>query len=86
MARLSPLFSPRKVGVDMNVSGAWRGLGVFDLDKCDIDAVLDAAETLVTNQTGTGKLRITLPDSTKLPLMYWDQRTGIWEETRHAQG
>jgi hypothetical protein len=76
----------RKVSLDMNTSGAWRGLGVFDLDKCDLDGVLDAAETLVSNQTTTGKLRVTLADSCKLPLMYWDQKTGRWEESRHAQG
>jgi hypothetical protein len=70
----------------MNVSGSWRSLGCFDLDVCDIDAVLDAAEALVINhkgRPGVGKLRITLSDGTKLPLMYWSQTTG-WEESRHV--
>lgn len=78
----------RKVGVDMNLSGAWRSLGTFDLDKADIDAVLDAAETLVVNQANgtTGKLRVT--DAQQMPpmvLMYWSKAKG-WEESRHVAG
>lgn len=71
----------------MNLSGGWRALGVFDLDQCDIDSVLDAAETLVVNQSSgakTGKLRITDDMQPHKPvLMYWDQTNG-WKEARHA--
>lgn len=78
----------RKVGVDMNLSGAWRSLGTFDLDKADIDAVLDAAETIVLNQTNgaTGKLRTT--DAAQTPpmvLQYWTRDKG-WEDSRHVAG
>lgn len=78
----------RKVGVDMNLSGAWRSLGTFDLDKADIDAVLDAAETLVLNQAHgtTGKLRVT--DAAQMPpmvLQYWSKAKG-WEDSRHVAG
>lgn len=86
------ITSTRLVGVDMNLAGAWRSLGVFNLDKCDIDAVLDSAELLVVNQAGAtdtgkvvGKLRIT--DASlgyKPPLMYWSYEDG-WEVTHHAR-
>lgn len=76
----------RLVGVDMNLSGAWRSLGTFNLDKADIDAVLDGAEAIVVNQAnGTGgKLRIVdAADERKPVLMYWSQAKS-WEEARHA--
>lgn len=82
-----PAIEPRRVCLDMNISGAWRSLGVFDLDVCDSDAVLDAAETLVINnagQAGKGKLRITLVEQPKTVLMYWSQDAG-WQESRHAR-
>jgi len=89
MGKVSTLKSPtRKVGVDMNLAGAWRSLGTFDLDKADIDAVLDAAETIVLNQANgaTGKLRTT--DAMQTPpmvLQYWSRDKG-WEDSRHVAG
>ena len=80
-----PTEATRKVGVDMNLAGSWRSLGVFDLDAADIDAVLDAAETLVVNQSDHGKLRVTdaaQPD--KPVLMYWSAADG-WTENRLAR-
>lgn len=74
----------RKLGLDMNLAGSWRSLGVFDLDKADIDAVLDAAETLVVNQSASGKLRITDAEKSWKPvLMYWSAADG-WTENRVA--
>lgn len=75
----------KKVGVDMNLAGSWRSLGVFDLEKADIDAVLDAAETLVVNQSDNGKLRITDAQLPYKPvLMYWTAAEG-WYENRLAR-
>lgn len=79
-----PTRSTKKIGVDMNLAGSWRSLGVFDLDKADTDAVLDAAETLVVNQSATGKLRITDAELPYKPvLMYWSAAEG-WTENRVA--
>lgn len=85
--------STRLVGVDMNLSGAWRSLGVFDLDKADIDAVLDGAEAIVLNQAVAtnagivmGKLRVTdAAVDHKSVLMYWSPERS-WEVARHARG
>ena len=82
-----PAKPARKVGVDMNLAGSWKSLGTFNLDDCDIDAVLDAAEVIVTNQASggtTGKLRIT--DAMQTPplvLQYWSHDKG-WEDSRHV--
>lgn len=86
MGLLKQIKAPRLVNVDMNLAGAWKSLGTFNLDKSDIDAVLDAAETLVVNQASGshGKLRIT--DATldhKPVLMYWTEAES-WYEARHA--
>jgi hypothetical protein len=84
---LTPLTT-RKVGVDMNLAGAWRTLGTFNLDECDIDAVLDAAETLVRNQAvgaKNGKLRVTDASLDFKPvLMYWTEAKS-WDVARHAR-
>lgn len=92
MAAAENIKSTRLVGVDMNLAGAWRSLGVFNLDKCDIDAVLDSAEVIVMNQIGVtetgkvvGKLRITDASQGYKPvLMYWSHEDG-WEVTRYAR-
>jgi hypothetical protein len=88
MGRIDTIKPTRKVCVDMNVAGAWKSLGTFDLDECDSDAVLDAAETLVVNQAGggkTGKLRITDAQHFSHPvLMYWTEADG-WYEAPHAR-
>lgn len=87
MSKLPPLFSPREVLLDMNTKGSWRSLGCYHRDQCDIDKVLEAAETLVKSHkdaNGNGKLRITTSDGAKVPLMYWDERNG-WTETRHGR-
>lgn len=87
MGKLDKIKPTRKVQVDMNLAGAWKGLGTFDLDECDTDAVLDAAETLVINQSGgaRGKLRITDAMEPSRPvLMYWTQDDG-WYEARHGR-
>jgi len=82
MASTLPI-EPREVLVDMNTAGSWRGLGCYDMNTCDIDAVLDAAETLVRNHKGlaegAGKLRIATADGLKTPLMYWNPSEG-WTE------
>jgi hypothetical protein len=83
---LKTMAAPREVLVDMNLRGSWRSLGCYDLDDCDIDVVLDAAEALVLNHKGAagiGKLRITTACGLKLPLMYWSEATG-WEDSRHV--
>ncbi|WP_375184033.1 hypothetical protein [Aquabacterium sp.] len=93
MSIAETIKSTRLVGVDMNLSGAWRSLGVFDLDKGDIDAVLDGAEAIVLNQavattTGNviGKLRVTnAAVDHKSVLMYWSHERS-WEVARHARG
>lgn len=84
--RLPQLFTPRQVALDMNVTGAWRALGSYDLDECNFEKVLDAAELLVKSQMGRkdiGKLRITSNDGEKKVLMYWSAATG-WEERHRA--
>jgi hypothetical protein len=83
---LKAMKEPREVLVEMNVKGSWRSLGCFDLDHCDIDFVLDAAEVLVLNHKGAagiGKLRITTSCALKVALMYWCQAKG-WEDSRHV--
>jgi NADP-dependent 3-hydroxy acid dehydrogenase YdfG len=40
----APLPAPRLVALELNVSGGWRRLLKFDLDACDADSVLDAAD------------------------------------------
>jgi len=89
MGRKSPVLKKhRLVNLDLNTTGAWKAVGTYDLDSCDIDAVLDAGETLVRNMVGkpgVGKLRVTLANAEKTPLMYWDHSTEAWTETRHAR-
>lgn len=84
-----PLPEPRKVALDINASGAWRHVLSFDLDQCDADTVLDAAEVLAkssmqhaTARKGVSMRLRALP--AEIPLMYWDKDKG-WEESRHAR-
>lgn len=84
-----PLPEPRKVALDLNVSGGWRRLLSFDLDQCVAQDVLDAAELLakssIENETGRKGVQLRLQAMpTEIPLMYWDKDKG-WEESRHAR-
>jgi hypothetical protein len=87
MSAATKVLKPtRKVSLHMNVSGSWKDLGTFDLDQCDIDAVLDAGEALVINQCigKGGKLKVCdAMDPSKPVLMYWSQADS-WVEARHA--
>jgi hypothetical protein len=85
----TPLPEPRKVALDLNVRGAWRRVLSFDLDQCDAQDMLDAAELLAkssieneTSRKGVSMRLQALPAD--IPLMYWDKDKG-WEESRHAR-
>lgn len=85
----APLPAPRHFALELNVSGGWRRLLKFDLDACDADAVLDAAELLaessLENEGGRKGVQMRLQAlPAEIPLMYWDKDKG-WEESRHAR-
>lgn len=68
----------KSVKLDVNTSGAWKNVLLFDAsDEQTNQSVMDAAAAL--GRIAKCKFRIAVTDAVSTPLMYWTEREG-WRE------
>lgn len=68
----------KSVKLDVNTSGAWKNVLIFDASNEQTNqAVMEAAAAL--GRIAKCKFRIAIADAMSTPLMYWSGREG-WRE------
>lgn len=68
-------MSARPVKLDVNRSGAWKNVLIFDADNAgNNQTMLDAIGTI--GRVAKCRFRIATADTQSTPLMYWSEREG----------